>query len=230
MATKDWIVGFDAREMWFYDFERMNVREQGSTGYLRDGITKPLTVDSSIWSCIFNDGHYPHLSDIKRTELGMGTVKLPEWIGDNRPLWRNLEELENYISKHDHVIPKPYWIIAVTGLTEDQALTTFPDEWPRIGPTVPAAIKSTWDLIGYDILTKHRECSLTGSSFEGEEYIQLSRDRFGPHLNEHHLFWDLERAIEYRDFENEQHPHDAPHALYGIWRITEVQSTPDNTE
>ncbi|MHC4156238.1 MAG: hypothetical protein ACYST6_15145 [Planctomycetota bacterium] len=224
MATKHWIVGFDAREMWFYDFERMNVREHGATGYLRDGITKPLTVDSSIWSCIFNDGHYPHLSNRRRTELGMGTVKLPEWIGDNRPLWRNLEELENYISKHDHVIAKPYWIISITGLLEDLEHKSSREEWPRFEPTKPGSRKEAWRLVGYDINSRYNECCLTGTCFEGdEEHIRSLQNRWGPYLNEYHLFMDIEQAIEFRDLQNREHTNDAPHFVYGIWLIKDVK-------
>lgn len=223
MDIEMWIVGFDGREMSNYNFEGMKTKTPTFTSFLRDNIVKPLTVDSSIWPSVFNDGHFPHLSDEERKELGLGTIKLPEWTGHNMPLWENLQQLEEYLGENDDEVIKPCWIIAITGTVQAVGLKASPDDWPRVESTSPGVVDSEWSLVGYDVLTKLGESGLTGSCFEGDEAnIQSVRDRWGPHLNEYHLFKSVEYGLRFRDFENERYPTDSPHFVYGIWQIKEV--------
>ena len=223
MAVKEWIIGYDAREMWHHNFEGMKKQKPTSIGFLRDGIVKPLTVDSSIWPCVFNDGHYPRLSDAEREKIGLGTVQLPEWTGINMPLWENLEKLEKYLAEYETELTKPYWIIAITGLMQDLELKPIKEDWPRFGATNPSTLDTSWQMVGYDIVTRWHECSLTGASYEGSEaYLQSLKEKWGLCLNEYHLFKDIDHALEFRAFENDRIPSDSPHFIHGIWLIRAV--------
>lgn len=224
MDVEDWIVGYGAREMWYHNFESMAIRKPGCTSFLRNGIIKPLSVDTSIWSSVFEDGNYPDLSIDERKRIGLGTLKIPESIGENMPLWGNLEQLENYLTEHNAELIKPYWIISITGLLEDLEHKSPREEWPRFEPTKPGNREEAWRLIGYDINSRYNECCLTGTCFEGnEEHIRSLRNQWGPHLNEYHLFTDIKQAIEFRDLQNCEHPNEAPHFVYGIWLIKDVK-------
>jgi len=224
MAAKEWIVGYDAREMWNYNFEGMKVREPDSIFFFKPDVVKPLTVDSSIWGCLFNDGHYPQLSDAERQKIGLGTVKLPEWTGPNMPLWENLCQLEEYLALYVAELLKPYWIIAITGLIEDIEVKLSKEEWPHFKSTNPKDIDDSWRIVGYDINTREGECCLTGALHEGSEtYIKSQQQRWGQYLNEYHLFNDINNAIEFRNVQNGKTPSDAPHFVYGIWLIKDIE-------
>ena len=145
MSAKEFIVGFDVREFWYID-DQLNK-------YLHDDIIKPLTVDSSIWGSVFNDGHYPDYTDQERISLGLGIIKLPEWIGPNKPLWESLEQLERYFDKYIDEVKKPCWIIAVTQLSDLPASGD-------VEPTNPSVCDESWHFVGFDIADESLESML----------------------------------------------------------------------
>ena len=227
MPKKELLLGFDAREMWYYDdVKAMGARETGSTSFLREGILKGLTVDSSIWPCVFNDGNYPGLSDNERKSLGLGTLKLPEDIGSNSPLWENLEHLENHLKEHESEIIKPYWIIAITLSPAVQRAYAKYDEWPYSDVTVPPILDPAWACVGFDIADQSTESHLTGTTFSGEEdHIESLFRRWGPFLNKYHLFDDMGQAIAFKEQVAERNdPVNRPYYVYGIWLIKEIKS------
>jgi hypothetical protein len=223
MNENDWLLGFDAREMWYYgDLEGMRTREPGSIGLLRQDIAKPLSVDSSIWASVFNDGQVYGLSDQERREIGLGTIRLPEWIGQNNVCWQHLEELEKYLASHHAQLIRPYWTIGITAAPHGEDVPASTMEGPTFEPTTPAVRHKSWRLVGYDIADKWMEAMLTGPGFEGEEpYLRSLQERWRPHLNEYHLFRDVDKALEFREFTTETVPTQAPFFVYGIWLIKE---------
>lgn len=224
MRTDECILGFNAREMWRNNFQNMKIHGQCETAFFRNEVLKPLSADSSIWASVFNDGHYPGLSDDERKRIGFGTITLPPSIGINKPLWENLNQLTEYLDRHYAEISKPFWVIAITGLLHDMGRKRSPEDWPRFESTLPSNIDKGWVLVGYDVNTCWNECCLTGASHIGTaELIQSLRNTFGPHLNKYHLFIDVKHAREFSEFQDQLAQEDAPHSVYGIWLIRKVQ-------
>ncbi len=224
MRSDEYIIGFDAREMWYSNGENMGIHTQGKTFLFSDEVQKPLSVDSSIWGSVFNDGCYPDLSDDERKRKGLGTIALPPSIGINNPLWENLNQLTEYLDRHDAEIGKSFWVIAITGLLHDKGRKRSPEDWPHFESTSPSNIQKEWILVGYDVNTCWNECCLTGALHGGgEDQIQSLRNMFGPHLNKYHLFIDVKHARKFSEFQDQLAQEDAPHSVYGIWLIREVR-------
>ena len=226
MRVKEWILGFDAREMWNYeDVQAMGARTATSTGFLRNGIKKGLSVDQSIWGSVFDSGDYPTLVGEERRHVGLGTLKLPDWIGENNPLWENLSDLEKYLKKHELETIKPYWIIGITLISQPEDIKISNSEWPSFEPTIPPIRESSWRNIGFDIADQSMEAHLTGTAFNGDEqYINALCNRWGPLLNEYHLFREIEHALRFKEEMIETLDQDyMPFFVYGIWLIREVE-------
>jgi hypothetical protein len=168
MINNELLIGFDAREMWHYENAKaMSERTTGGIGFLRDGIKKGLSVDTSIWGSIFDTGDCVTLVGKERRRAGLGTLKLPDWIGANKPFWKDLSELENYLSLHDSEIIKPYWIIAITKFWQSQEIEKDSHEWPFFEPTIPPSLLPEWKLIGLILLIAvAKRASLVPSSEE----------------------------------------------------------------
>ena len=47
----------------------------------------------------------------------------------------------------------------------------------------------------------------------------MLRRRWGPHLNEHHLFDDMDRAVEFEAMTDKRVEEHAPFYVYGIYSI-----------
>ncbi len=224
MAYSELLIGFDAREMWYYE----NAKPIGqaaimSLSFFRNGIKKGLSIDPSIWGSVFDTGDCVALVGEERRSVGLGTLKLPDWVGPNKPFWDNLSDLEHYLLLHDSEIIKPYWIIAVTRLSLPQEIENTSHEWPFFEPTNPPSLLPEWKLIGFDIADHDGEARLTGTEFKGsEQYLESLRNRWWAHINEYHLFKDLVAAIAYKEFLNQQYPSYAQYFVYGIWLITQV--------
>lgn len=217
---EEWIIGFDARSMSFKD--SLTSHPGIRTGLLRQDITKPLSVDSSIWSSIFNDGPYPLITGSQREEIGLGAIALPQEIGINTPLWDNLKNLEKHLTHIE--VKSPYWIIAVTGLIKYLDQKRDPNDWPHTCKTTPSRINPTWQLLGYDINTCWNECCLTGTLFsENEEKLKALSESWRPYLNEFHLFTEINKAIEYKEFIDEVEKNESPHGVFGIWLVKKFE-------
>lgn len=204
------ILGFDLREMWDTDDKMARGRTSRATSFLRDGIQKPLSIDSSIWLSLLEEG------------LVHGQ---PPFVGGNMPLWSNLARLEDFLATRISVLRKPLWLIAITIFKEDIDRKPDRDSWPRAICTVPREISPNWDFVGFEVCSRYNESALTGTLFQGSsEYIDELVSRWGPTLNKFHLFEKLQPAVAFRDFKDQCSNHGSPHVVYGIWRIKEISS------
>lgn len=158
---------------------------------LRADVPSVLTVDSSIWPSI--------------------VVNPPQWIGANHPFWEDLENLRA------HTTPS-YWLIAAAW---HKTPFTQPEGRPYVGPhespTKPESIDPAWRFLGYDIADPSTS-GLSNCGYTDEELIAL-RPLWAPHLNECHLFDDLDKAIEFRELTGARVPEHAPFFVIGLWLI-----------
>jgi hypothetical protein len=208
MSHEEWVVGYDAR--W------------ALTPETPDQMDRKASEDSSIWPSVFNNGHYPGMSLTERERIGFGILPLPAYVGINHYLWERLDKLEEYLAGHRKAITKPYWIVAITGLVEEVARKNDPDEWPRFGPATPPSISREWELVGYDVNSRHSEDAVSWMiTTVGVQDATVAR--LVGRLNVYGVFPNLEDAIEFRDHEDSEWPADAPHVVYGLWKMCEVQ-------
>jgi hypothetical protein len=183
---------------------------------------KLLSVDQSLWASAFNTGDYPDLAGREREERGLGTVKLPEFaiVGANRPFWSRLGPMVEYVEKHVPKWRRLYWVIAVTiCLREPQRELKEREEWPYLSEPVPDAVQDTWAFIGYDVTSCHSESMISprlGCTGEPGDARGLARG-----LNDHLLFATIYEACEFKEELDSRYEGEAPHLVYGIWRISE---------
>jgi len=214
------ILGYDVREMWYkepYDF-RMGSK-----------LVKMLTAD--MWSSILDYGSYPDVVGNDREELGLGMIELPPIVprfGTSYPVWSNLADLLNYLSPYQCAEGKPYWVVAITLRTVDlerEPQYRTREDWPRDPKANPDSVQSDWVLVGYDLgsewslsrITQH----LVSEEAEAQDVSELTRE-----LNRYGLFPTIEKAGEFGMLWDTAFPEDAPHVVYGIWRIEETRYRP----
>jgi hypothetical protein len=215
---KEKIIGYDVREMWYKepcDFEMGSKLVKALSNYL--------------WSSIFNDGSYREIEGERREELGLGMIELPpvSRVGVNYPLWSDLADMLNYLRPYRCAEGKPYWAIAKTLRTEDlEGESRNKDDypWPYEPESNPDSIRSDWVLVGYDLTTEWSENPIIANlapSAEAQEVSELTRE-----LNQYLLFPTIEKAGEFKERWDAAFPDDAPHLVYGIWRVEEARYRP----
>ena len=211
------IIGYDVREMWYKD-----------TCDFRMGSKLVKTLSNYLWSSIFDWG-YRDVVGKDREELGFGMIELPPMsrVGINYPLWSDLADMLNYLRPYRCAEGKPYWVVAITLRTED--LEGEPRDkdhypWPYEPESNPDSIQSDWVLVGYDLTTEWSENPITGHlgpSAEAQDVSELTRE-----LNQYLLFPNIEKAAEFKMRWDTAFPDEAPHLVYGIWRIEETRYRP----
>ncbi len=91
---------------------------------------------------------------------------------------------------------------------------------PRFGPDdiAPSVRSAEWEFLGYDVSDGFLLSGLSNCGYKADEVEQLKRD-FGRHLNQYHLFDDLEAARRFRDIRSDQVREHAPFFVYGIQSV-----------
>jgi hypothetical protein len=205
------IIGYDVREMWVkdkYDF------------HMGSKLVKGLA--NNLYNSIFDQGDYRDVVGKDREEKGFGMIELPpfERVGRNYPLWSDLADMQNYLSPYRSAEGKPYWVIAITLRTEDlegESRDKDTYAWPYEPEANP---DSDWVLVGYDLMTEWQEGMIVLNLLpeaEIQEVSELTRE-----LNQYLLFPTIEKAVEFKMRWDTAFPEEAPHLVYGIWRIEET--------
>lgn len=206
------ILGYDVREMWHeqpYDF-RMGSK-----------LVKGLCDD--LWDSIF-EWHGRDIVGKRREELGLGMIELPPMsrVGINCPLWSDLADMLNYLRPYRCAEGRPYWVVAITLRTEDlERESRDRERWPRDPQSNPDSIQSDWVLVGYELMSVWSEDMIVpklSPRAGAQEVSELTRE-----LNQYLLFPTIETAAEFKRRWDVASPEDAPHLVYGIWRIQETR-------
>lgn len=225
MNMKNFLLGFDAREMWC-DFQSSWSDERRDAYLLRKDILKPLSTDIMVWPSVFDTQKEVELSGLKLEVLTWKGLILPSWIGPNRPLWENLAHLRKHLAEHWIDRTKPYWIIAIDRLSEAAIDNESIGSWPYLNSTLPSSIDANWRLLGYDVSDSFFLSGLSNCGFGLEtQNVQFLRNQWGPFLNRYHLFDDFGQAILFKEFSNQRVREHAPFFVYGIWLIEESEGS-----
>ncbi len=211
------ILGYDVREMWQKD--RCDFR-MGSR--LVKGLCHEL------WESIFDWG-CPDVVGEDRERMGLGMIELPPMsrVGINYPLWSDLADMLDYLRPYRCAEGKPYWVVAITLRAEDleqmfRALGR--EHGPRDPEANPDRIQSDWVLVGYEVMNVWSDGRIVVKLFpeaDAQEVSELTRE-----LNQYLLFPTIEKAGEFKMRWDAAFPEEAPHLVYGVWRIEEARCRP----
>jgi hypothetical protein len=172
----------------------VQLTEEYSSIYLLRESSEVLSVDTMLWPSAVEDS--------------------PAWIGMNAPFWEDLVSLERQVGGGD-----PYNLIAATWHARRGEERGPVGPYP--GPTVPAVRNPSWSFLGYDVADPTIS-GLSNCGYKPEERRDLMAV-WGPRLNPHHLFENLDHAFEFRALTDARVPEHAPFFVIGLWLIREVQ-------
>lgn len=214
----EFLLGYDAREMWTAPTEVWDEQRRKNFLYRLD-VEKPLSLDWVVWASVF-DTH----EDLLPEDIGV-------WDDE---VWENLHALEACLANR-RLATKPFYVVAFAILTapcshnEQVALVNFvsflqagksPGGAERIRDREgaiadPSSIDKNWTLLGYEVITIG---PISGLANMG---VGEPRARWEPHLNRFHLFDDLLQATEFKDYCTVRVPEHVPFFVSGIWLIRE---------
>ncbi|MCI0711643.1 MAG: hypothetical protein L0154_15920, partial [Chloroflexi bacterium] len=198
------IIGYDIRDL-EYDFSWAS--ERIDKYLLRKRQVRPLSTDVSVWASCF-DVELP---------LDMRTR-------NNVDLWRNLQIMIDMGSNKStaNEVAKPV-AIAVTVFGEPELSLDHLD----LSDIHPPQIESDWEFLGYDVSDKFLLSVLTNCGYSEEESGSFGQ-MYADHLNEYHLFTDLNMAINFRSRSDERVKEHSPFCIYGIYALCEIGLTKKN--
>lgn len=204
-VSEEWLLGFDAREPW-PDVGREWDASRRERYLLREDVSRPLSVDTSVWPSVFAE------------RSGLHTASPPDWRGPNAPLWDDLSRMRGGLSTLGAGREVPHTLIAVSCFWNGQPAK---GSWlgaPYCEPTVPAARDEGWRFLGFDVADGGFISGLTNCGYTDDEIAAL-RQRWAGHLNEHHLFDDEEQALAFRELSDRRVPEHAPFFVFGLFEF-----------
>jgi hypothetical protein len=92
--------------------------------------------------------------------------------------------------------------------------------WRR--PALPKGVQPV--LLGYDVADVHFTSGLSNCGYLGEEREWL-RSKWGRDLNEHHLFRESTRALEFVAVTDKRVPEHAPFLVFGVYLLAATFSS-----
>lgn len=209
MKDELWIIGFDTREM-YMSYDQTWSETEKEHFLLRKYINKPLSTFRKVWSSIFIDR-------VSSEMMGLLNV-----FG----LWVSLAEMRDYYSNIINPIPKNVWEIAISkqDVEGNQTLRT-QSSWSLgdsfIPQCEPSHIDPRWLLLGYDV-SDDSLWSMLYADHGTEEFPNI-RQLWSRHLNQHHLFSEINYAIDFAKFANQVDSGHAPFSVYGLYLIQDKQ-------
>ena len=199
------IAGYDARE--YRDDFAMQWPGSRRAQYLyRLDVRKVLSVDVRVWPTLF-------------TAMAKAP---PPYQAAMQSLWADRGELRRAVSaavvQPDAPPSRTVVVTAFSGGSEH--------DHPVLDDVAslvdPAEVAPQWRLLGYDVADAWNLSALSNCGFlpPHDNVLQMRR-LWGPHLNEFHLFTELDIAIEFRKMSDLRLASDhAPTFVYGIRLVT----------
>ena len=184
------LVGFDARSLAVESATWP--AERRSTYLLRPDVARPLSIDPLVWPRVLGESEGGLSTRVAEPELAL------------------LQERLRVIDHH----ARPYAIVAISILP----VPADPDSLRSLSAPEPPTLDSGWSRLGYDVAD---EALLSGLSNAGyrEDEVGALRARWGPELNDHHLFGDAARALELRSVTDGRVPEHAPFFVFGLCEV-----------
>jgi hypothetical protein len=213
-GVEERLIGFDVREAWTETDQRWDAPRRARF-LLRADARRPLSTDTLVWPSVFDSGQGIGLPAEQRAQLGLAGIPLPGWTGPNVGLWNDRAAMRQLLSSHAPRVPFEHCTeLAITWLSASGFLSG--DVGPYLEPTEPPTLSSDWRFLGFDVADGSLTSGLTNCGYTDSELSHLS-NTWGPLLNEHHLFADLEHAWSFREIADRRVPEHAPFYVFGLW-------------
>ena len=84
----------------------------------------------------------------------------------------------------------------------------------------PGKVQESWEFIGFDVSDSGFTSAISNMGFTSDDDIPSLRAKWGPYLNEYHLFDQAENAVRFKEFSNQRAPEHAPFFVFGLWSIS----------
>lgn len=216
-AMKEYLLGFDAREMWLdtgtlWDEDRRN-------GYLlRQDVAKPLSTDTIVWPSVFDDGQGLGLDPVDREKLGFTGLDSPETEVIANGLWGNLNRLRVHVDRQVELKSKSFWIVGISVIERDD--TPYPQQMlPSMQVVNPPHRHRGWKILGYDVSDAYMLSALTNCGYSDDDERKTREADYTGRLNQYHLFENATDAASYVPIANSTVIEHAPFFVYGLWLI-----------
>ena len=198
---REQIVGYDARD-YRDDFgSQWPLRRREQFLYRLD-VRKVLSVDTRVWPCVF-------------ASMGRPT---PFYQPAMQKLWADAGELRGALSEAAlHETLPPFRTVAIT-LVADGAEKHHPTAEQAAALAKPVLLAPKWRLLGFDVADAWALSALSNCGFlpDHDDVVRM-RQLWAPHLNEFHLFTELDAASAFRRMSDQRLEFDhAPTFVYGI--------------
>jgi len=194
------LIGFDARER-FLKFKDIWDTHRIEQYLLREDIIKPLSVDVMVWDSVF------HVLQVEPLD----------WRGP-RQEWDSLERLKAVIEREN--INRSYWLVATSQWTTAEKKNAL----EKLYGIIPASPSHEWNLLGFDIADELLLSGLMNAGY-GIEQREILSQQWARHLNQYHLFEDLDIALKFKSLTDERVKEHSPFSVYGIYLIEKVTAS-----
>lgn len=184
------LLGFDARSL-AVEPEAWPP-DRRSTYLLRPRVQQPLSTDPLVWPRVIGE-----------SEGGLSTTIVEP----------DLTSLQQRLRRIDHRA-RPCAVIALSILP----VPLDPDSLRPLPAPEPSTIDDGWSHLGYDVSDEGLLSGLSNCGY-GQGEVGALRAEWGPDLNDHHLFRDAARALEFRTITDERVTEHAPFFVYGLYEV-----------
>lgn len=203
-TPREVMFGFDARASFQPPGEVWPVERREQYLY-RPEIRRPVSVDVAVWPTIF---------EATRRKPSRRRVGAQDF-------WAQFTDLRATLTDLFRREPLPKFSLIAAALIDpgDGTDLQWTEELPK---AVPEARDPQWQLLGYDVADRWCLSALTNCGFTpGEDDVPRLRQKWGPLLNDYHLFNEREAADGFRHMSDKRLAGDhAPTYVFGVWRVT----------
>jgi hypothetical protein len=194
------LVAYDVRDLipdWIFPYQP----ERRHLFFLRDDIQQPYSTDDIVWTSVMN-----RIAD------------LPAWRGTVQNLWQEVDEMDAFFAAHGGYPASTLRIVMSVFLHDEQEAQLWTGR--ELKP-MTAALGGR--LLGYDVSDFFLLSGLSNCAYDEDELAAL-KPVWSPHLNEHHLFMDVDKAMAFKAITNERVKEHAPFFVFGLYALPAPQA------
>lgn len=189
------IIAFDVRDLipdWVFPYQP----ERRHLFFLRDDIQQPYSTDDMVWSSVMN-----RIAD------------LPAWRGRIQNLWEQVGDMDAFFAAQGGY-PDSTMRIAISVFMSDEQDASY---W-RGADFELMTPEFSGRLLGYDVSDRFLLSGLSNCAYHEDELAAL-KPVWSPHLNEHHLFTDVDKAHEFKVLTSDRVKEHAPFFVFGLYAL-----------
>ena len=204
MKERHVCLGYDVRSDWKTDPADWSEKRR-DLYLINKEVSRPLSTDRSVWPSLFDVLEFSEERTIQENVC---------------QLYDDSNELKDMAQKISKKNKLPWVLIAITLLWETVAKNErgMWSEFLHCLSVKPLNLPETAKWMGFDVSDQAFLSGLTNCGYDRIQKSELIA-KWGPHLNEFHLFHHFDQANDFKDFTNGRVKEHAPFYVYGIWML-----------